>query len=209
MKVLLVSASPRHKGNTYTAVSEVAKTLMQDGIEAEVVEIGTKPVGGCIACNWCKQHAEEHRCAFNNDCVNAISAKAEEADAFVFGAPVYYGQPNGSALSLVQRLLYSNGAAFSYKPVASVCVCRRGGADTSYQTLNMMFEMMSMPIVTSQYWNIAYGREPGQTAQDVEGMQTMRTLAHNMSWMLKKIHGVPTGERPDKEPAWTPMNFIR
>ncbi len=209
MKVLLVSASPRHKGNTYTALSEVAKTLMQDGIEAEVVEIGTKPVGGCIACNWCKQHAEEHRCAFNNDCVNAISAKAEEADAFVFGAPVYYGQPNGSALSLVQRLLYSNGAAFSYKPVASVCVCRRGGADTSYQTLNMMFEMMSMPIVTSQYWNIAYGREPGQTAQDVEGMQTMRTLAHNMSWMLKKIHGVPTGERPDKEPAWTPMNFIR
>ncbi len=209
MKVLLVSASPRHKGNTYTALSEVAKTLMQDGIEAEVVEIGTKPVGGCIACHWCKQHAEEHRCAFNNDCVNAISAKAEEADAFVFGAPVYYGQPNGSALSLVQRLLYSNGAAFSYKPVASVCVCRRGGADTSYQTLNMMFEMMSMPIVTSQYWNIAYGREPGQTAQDVEGMQTMRTLAHNMSWMLKKIHGVPTGERPDKEPAWTPMNFIR
>ncbi len=209
MKVLLVSASPRHKGNTYTALSEVAKTLMQDGIEAEVVEIGTKPVGGCIACNWCKQHAEEHRCAFNNDCVNAISAKAEEADAFVFGAPVYYGQPNGSALSLVQRLLYSNGTAFSYKPVASVCVCRRGGADTSYQTLNMMFEMMSMPIVTSQYWNIAYGREPGQTAQDVEGMQTMRTLAHNMSWMLKKIHGVPTGERPDKEPAWTPMNFIR
>ena len=209
MKVLLVSASPRHKGNTYTALSEVAKTLMQDGIEAEVVEIGTKPVGGCIACNWCKQHAEEHRCAFNNDCVNAISAKAEEADAFVFGAPVYYGQPNGSALSLVQRLLYSNGAAFSYKPVASVCVCRRGGADTSYQTLNMMFEMMSMPIVTSQYWNIAYGREPGQTAQDVEGMQTMRTLAHNMSWMLKKIHGVPTGERPDKEPAWTPKNFIR
>lgn len=204
MKVLLVSASPRHKGNTYTALSEVAKTLMQDGIEAEVVEIGTKPVGGCIACNWCKQHAEEHRCAFNNDCVNAISAKAEEADAFVFGAPVYYGQPNGSALSLVQRLLYSNGAAFSYKPVASVCVCRRGGADTSYQTLNMMFEMMSMPIVTSQYWNIAYGREPGQTAQDVEGMQTMRTLAHNMSWMLKKSTACLPANAPTRSPRGLP-----
>lgn len=93
MKVLLVSASPRHKRNTYTALSEVAKTLEQDGIEAEVVEIGTKPVGGCIACNWCKQHAEEHRCAFNNDCVNAISAKAEEADAFVFGARSITGNP--------------------------------------------------------------------------------------------------------------------
>ncbi len=209
MKVLLVSASPRHEGNTYTALSEVAKTLEQDGIEAEVVEIGTRPIGGCIACNWCKEHAEEHRCAFNNDRVNDISAKAEGADAFVFGAPVYYGQPNGSALSLIQRLLYSNGAAFTYKPVASVCVCRRGGADTAYQTLNMMFEMMNMPIVTSQYWNIAFGREPGQAARDIEGMQTMRTLAHNMSWILKKFHGVPTNERPDKEPAWTPMNFIR
>ncbi|HBN46212.1 MAG TPA: flavodoxin family protein [Prevotella sp.] len=209
MKVLLVSASPRRKGNTYTALCEVAKTLEQDGIEAEVVEIGTKPVRGCIACNWCKQHADEHRCAFEDDMVNEISAKAEKADAFVFGAPVYYGQPNGSALSLIQRLLYSNGAAFVYKPVANVCVCRRGGADTAYQTLNMMFEMMNMPIVTSQYWNIAYGREPGQTAQDIEGMQTMRTLAHNLSWILKKFHGVPTGERPDKEAAWTPMNFIR
>lgn len=209
MKVLLVSASPRRKGNTYTALSEVAKTLEQDGVETEIVEIGAKPIRGCIACCWCKQHAEEHRCAFDDDMVNAISAKAQDADAFVFGSPVYYGQPNGSALSLIQRLLYSNGAAFTYKPVASVCVCRRGGADTAYQTLNMMFEMMNMPIVTSQYWNIAYGREPGQTAQDIEGMQTMRTLAHNMSWMLKKFHNVPTGKRPEKEAEWTPMHFIR
>ncbi len=209
MKVLLVSASPRRQGNTYTALSEVAKTLEQDGIEAEVVEIGAKPIRGCIACNKCRQDANNHRCAFDDDMVNTISAKAEMADAFVFGSPVYYGQPNGSALSLIQRLLYSNGGAFSYKPVASVCVCRRGGADTAYQTLNMMFEMMNMPIITSQYWNIAYGREPGQAAQDIEGMQTMRTLAHNMSWILKKFHGVTTTERPEKESAWTPLNFIR
>lgn len=209
MKVLLISASPRRKGNTFTALSEVAKTLEQDGIEAEVVEIGSKPIRGCIACNQCRLHADVHRCAFGDDMVNAISCKAEEADAFVFGSPVYYGQPNGTALSLIQRLLYSNGQAFSYKPVASVCVCRRGGADTAYQTLNMMFEMMNMPIVTSQYWNIAYGREPGQAAQDIEGMQTMRTMAHNLSWMLKKFHGVPTGERPDKETEWMPMNFVR
>ncbi len=209
MKVLLVSTSPRRKGNTYTVLEEVAETLMDDGVETEIIEIGTKPIRGCIACNWCKEHADKHRCTFNDDIVNLISEKAADADAFVFGAPVYYGQPNGSALSLIQRLLYSNGAAFSYKPVASVCVCRRGGADTAYQTLNMMFEMMNMPIVTSQYWNIAYGREPGQTAQDIEGLQTMRTMAHNMSWILKKFHGVPTGERPNKEPVWTPMHFIR
>ena len=208
MKVLLVSASPRREGNTFTALSEVAKTLNQEGIETEIIEIGSKPIGGCIACNWCKQHPEEHRCAFNNDMVNTISAKAMEADAFVFGAPVYYGQPNGSAVSLIQRLLYSNGAAFSYKPVASVCVCRRGGADTSYQSLNMMFEMMNMPVVTSQYWNIAYGAGKGEVKKDAEGMQTMRTLATNMAFLLQKIHaGGNSAPQRDERPTFT--NFIR
>ncbi len=209
MKVLLVSGSPRRGGNTLTALAEVKKTLEQDGIETELIEMGAKPVRGCIACNWCKKHPEAHRCVFDDDLTNKLSAKAAAADGFVFGAPVYYGVPNGSVLALIQRMLYSNGAAFQYKPVANVCVCRRGGADVSYQTLNMMFEMCNMPIVTSQYWNIAYGREPGQAAQDVEGMQTMRTLAHNLSWMLKKFHDVPTTERPEREPTWTPMHFIR
>ena len=209
MKVLLISASPRNGGNTFIALSEVQKTLEKDGIETELIQIGAKPVRGCIACNWCKSHPEAARCVFDDDIVNGISAKAKEADAFVFGAPVYYGVPNGSAISLVQRLLSSNGQAFKYKPVANVCICRRGGADVSYQTMNMMFEMMSMPVVTSQYWNIAYGREKGQAAQDVEGMQTMRTLAHNMSWMLKKFHDEPAGDRPEQELPWTPMHFIR
>ncbi len=209
MKVLLVSASPRRNGNTFIALSEVAQTLEKDGIETEIVQIGAKPIRGCIACNWCKNHPDEHRCVFDDDITNKISAKAINADAFVFGAPVYYGVPNGSAIALIQRLLYSNGAAFQYKPVANVCVCRRGGADVSYQTMNMMFEMMNMPIVTSQYWNIAYGREPGQAKQDIEGMQTMRTLAHNMSWMLKKFHNEPTNDLPDHSEPWTPMHFIR
>lgn len=208
MKVLLVSASPRRGGNTFTALHEVEKTLQQDGIETELVEIGAKPVRGCIACNWCKNHPDEHRCTFDDDITNKISAKAQDADGFVFGAPVYYGVPNATALALIQRLLYSNGGAFRYKPVANVCVCRRGGADVAYQTMNMMFEMCNMPIVTSQYWNIAYGREKGETARDVEGMQTMRTLAHNMSWMLKKFHNVETTDRPESEP-WAPMHFIR
>ena len=208
MKVLLVSASPRRGGNTFTALSEVQQTLEKDDIETEMVEIGAKPIRGCIACGWCKAHPEEHRCTFDDDITNKIAAKAMDADAFVFGAPVYYGVPNATAMALIQRLLYSNGDAFRYKPVANVCVCRRGGADVAYQTMNMMFEMCNMPIVTSQYWNIAYGREKGEAAQDVEGMQTMRTLAHNMSWMLKKFHGVETTDKPASEP-WAPMHFIR
>lgn len=209
MKVLLVSASPRHNGNTFIALSEAAKALEQDGIETEIVQIGTKPIRGCVACNWCKTHSDEHRCVFDDDITNKISAKAMEADGFVFGAPVYYGIPNGSVIALIQRLLYSNNSSFQNKPVANVCVCRRGGATVSYQTMNMMFEMCNMPIVTSQYWNIVYGREKGQAAMDVEGLQTMRIMAHNMSWMLKKFHDVPTTALPQREQEWTPMHFIR
>lgn len=209
MKVLLVSASSRIGGNTFTALSEVATTLEQEGIQTEIIEIGPKPIRGCIACQWCKNHPEEKRCVFNDDITNHISAKAADADGFVFGAPVYYGQPNGSALCLIQRMLYSNGASLMYKPVANVCICRRGGADTSLQSMNTMFEMCNMPIVTSQYWNIAYGRDKGEVTRDVEGMQTMRTLAHNMAWMLKKFHGVDTTDLPERESPWQPMNFIR
>lgn len=209
MKVLLVSASPRVNGNTFTALSEVAKVLVQEGITTEIIEIGAKPIRGCIACQWCKKHPEEHRCVFNDDLANEISAKAADADAFIFGAPVYYGQPNGSALCLIQRMLYSNVAAFMYKPVANVCICRRGGATSSLQTMNSMFEMCNMPVVTSQYWNIAYGREKGEVSQDLEGMQTMRNMAHNMAWMLKKFHGIETGATPERELPWQAMNFIR
>lgn len=209
MKVLLVSTSPRTGGNTFIALREVAKTLEQGGISTEIVEIGTKPIRGCIACMWCKNHPDEKRCVFDDDITNRISAKAADADGFVFGTPVYYGQPNGSALCLVQRMLYSNVAAFMYKPVANVCICRRGGADTSLQSMNTMFEMCNMPIVTSQYWNIAYGREKGEVSRDAEGMQTMRTMAHNMAWMLKKFHGVDTDATPVRELPWQPTNFIR
>ncbi len=209
MKVLLVSTSPRIKGNTYTALSEAAKTLEAEGIATEIIEIGTKPIRGCIACQWCKKHPEEKRCVFDDDITNRISAKAAAVDGFIFGTPVYYGQPNGSALCLIQRMLYSNVAALMYKPVANVCICRRGGADSALQSMNAMFEMCNMPIVTSQYWNIAYGREKGEVSQDLEGMQTMRTMARNMAWMLKKFHGVATTPTPIQELPWQPMHFIR
>ena len=206
MKVLLINGSPRAKGNTSIALAEVAKQLEKNGIDSEVVWIGNKPIRGCIACNKCKQNPGA--CVFNDDVCNSISAKFAECDALIVGSPVYWGQPNGALLSIIQRAFYSNGANIAGKPAASIAVCRRGGATASFETLNMPFQMMNMPVVTSQYWNIVYGREEGQAALDTEGMQTMRTMANNMAWLLKKIHANGTPDYPERE-EWQPMHFIR
>ena len=131
-----------------------------------------------------------------------------DCDGLILGSPVYWGQPAGPLLSLQQRMLVAGKPYFVGKPAAAVCLCRRGGATAAFQTLQMPFQMLNMPIVTSQYWNIAYGREEGQVAQDVEGLQTMRTLANNMAWLLKKIKGIETTDVPEYEP-WTPLSFIR
>ena len=207
MKVLMINGSPRKQGNTFVALSEAAKTLEQQGIETEIVHIGVKPIRGCIACGQCKAK-QLSKCAFDDDVCNSISAKLDGADALIVGSPVYYGQPNGAVLSLIQRMFISAGAKVQNKPAAAVCVCRRGGATAAYQTLNMPFQMMNMPVVTSQYWNIVYGREEGQAALDTEGMQTMRTMANNMAWLLKKIHANSNPDYPERE-AWQPLNFIR
>ena len=204
MKVLLINGSPRKNGNTFVALSEAAKTLEKHGLETEIVHIGVKPVRGCIACGQCIMKQLE-RCVFDDDICNRITEKLKESDALIVGSPVYYGQPNGSVLSLVQRMFFSAGKYAKNKPAAAVCVCRRGGSTAAFQTMNMAFEMMNMPVVTSQYWNIAYGREPGQAALDVEGMQTMRTMARNMACLLKALQGQA---KPDHESV-TPMNFIR
>ena len=204
MKVLMINGSPRKKGNTATALAEVAKQLDKLGIESETVWIGTGPVRGCIACNACRQRAGG--CAFEDDVCNGISEKMNGADALIVGSPVYYGQPNGALLAVLQRMLYSNGGAFKGKPAAAVAVCRRGGATAAFQTLNMPFQMLNMPVVTSQYWNIVYGREPGQAALDAEGMQTMRTLANNMAAVLRATGGKPA---PGSDEPWDPMHFIR
>ena len=207
MKVLLINGSARRKGNTYTALGEVAKQLEKNGIEAEIVQIGAKPVRGCVACSQCKTKGLG-KCVFDDDICNQVAAKMAEADALIVGSPVYYGQPNGSVLSLMQRLFYSAGETVRNKPAAAVCVCRRGGATAAFQTLNMPFQMMNMPVVTSQYWNIVYGASEGQAALDTEGMQTMRTLADNMAWMLKKIHASGNPDYPERE-LWQMMNFVR
>lgn len=207
MKVLLINGSPRKQGNTFLALSEVAKTLEEQGIEAEIVHIGVKAVRSCIACGQCKTK-QLGRCVFDDDVCNRVVEKLDTADALVVGSPTYYGQPNGGVLSLVQRMFFSAGSKVQDKPAAAVCVCRRGGSTAAFQTMNMAFEMMNMPVVTSQYWNIVYGREEGEAALDVEGMQTMRTLGRNMAWLLKKIHANGTPGHPEREP-WAPMHFIR
>ena len=205
MRVLIINGSPRLKGNTSTALAEIAKTLGKEGIDSETVWIGNMPVRGCIACNLCGK--KPGACVFNDDICNEISAKYASADALIVGSPVYYGQPNGALLSIIQRSFYSNGENIAGKPAAAVAVCRRGGASAAFETLNLPFQMMNMPVVGSQYWNIVYGREPGQASFDQEGLQTMRTLAHNMAWLLKATGGKPAPGRGDE--PWTPTHFIR
>lgn len=207
MKVLLINGSPRKEGNTATALAEVANQLEKEGIESETVWIGNKPIRGCAACGQCTAKGLG-RCVFDDDICNRISEKFADANALIVGSPVYYGQPNGALLSVIQRAFYSNGANISGKPAASIAVCRRGGATAAFECLNMPFQMMNMPIVTSQYWNIVYGRTPGEAALDKEGMQTMQTLARNMAWLLKSTNGEKAPGRPTDEP-WDAMHFIR
>ena len=208
MKVLLINGSPRREGNTSVALKEIAQQLERQGVDSEIVWIGNKAVRGCIACGACKVNAD-NRCVYGDeDVTNEVIAKMAECDAIILGSPVYWGQPSGQLLCLQQRMLYAGGSQFQGKPAAAVCVCRRGGATAAFQALQMPFQMCNMPLVGSQYWNIAYGLEEGESVRDTEGMQTMRTLANNMAWLLKKTHGEATTDAPERE-AWEPMHFIR
>ena len=195
MKVLLLNGSANKNGNTFTALSEIAKQLKKNGVESEIMQMGNKPVRGCIACGQCQAKQLGH-CVFDDDVCNRIVEKLNEADALIVGS-----------MAVLQRAFFS-GANVQNKPAAAVAICRRGGATAAYQTMNMIFEMMNMPVVTSQYWNIAYGLAPGEATQDTEGMQTMRTLADNMAWLLKKIHANGNPDYPERE-EWQGMNFIR
>ena len=205
MKVLLINGSPKENGNTQLALSEVSRTLNEEGIETETISIGKRAVQGCIACGMCGRTG---KCTFNDELYSKVMRVVKDGiDGLIVGSPVYYGGPNGSLCALLDRVFYSLGSHLHYKPGASVVVCRRGGATAAFDRLNKYFTMMNMPIVSSQYWNLVYGQTPGQAAQDEEGMQTMRTLAHNMAWMLRKLS---TGEGKIAEPeqrVWT--NFIR
>lgn len=204
MKVLLVNGSPHREGNTFIALSEVAETLRMLGDEAEIVWIGNRPVRGCIACGSC---AKTGKCAFDDDVMPEILAKAAEADGIVVGSPVYYAGPNGALCAVLDRMFYSGGRFLQRKPAAAVVVCRRGGASAAFDRLNKYFTMSNMPVVPSQYWNSVHGHKPGEAAQDAEGLQTMRTLSRNMHWML---HGLDAGMADSVNPEPRERtNFIR
>ena len=203
-KVLLINGSPRPDGNTFCALQEIEKQLKKHGIGTEIFQIGSRPVRMCINCGGCRRNNGKG-CLFTDDPCNEIARKIAESDAVVIGTPVYYGQPNGGILAVMQRLFYSSGHLVQNKPAAAVAICRRGGATATLQTMNMMFEMMNMPVVTSQYWNIAYGAGKGEVKLDREGMQTMRTLGNNMAWLLWMMDG----SSPEREEKAEFMNFIR
>ncbi len=205
MKALLINGSARANGNTRIALEEVGKTLKENGVDYEIVGIGAKPVHGCIACGRCR---EIGRCVFDDDPCNLFAEKLATSDALIVGTPTYYGQPNGALLAVMQRLFYSRSDLAMNKPAAGIAVCRRGGATAALQSLTMMFQLQHMPMVTSQYWNIVYGRAEGEAALDTEGMQTMRTLGSNMAFLLKRIHSSSPIQYPEREP-WDPMHFIR
>ncbi len=205
IKVLMINGSPRRDGNTFIALKEVESQLTKHGIETEILQIGNGAVNMCINCGNCRN--TDDGCVFDEDICNTIATKMKTADAMIVGSPVYYGQPNGGILAVMQRLFYSSGQVVKDKPAAAIAICRRGGATAALQTLNMMFEMMNMPVVTSQYWNIAYGSSKGEVKLDTEGMQTMRTLGNNMAWLLEKIHAGGK-DAPERERGIY-MNFIR
>lgn len=184
MKILLINGSPKKEGNTFIALSEVQKTLETEGIETELIHIGHKAIHGCIACGKCR---ELGRCAFD-DCVNEVAAKLNDADGIVIGSPVYYASPAGTLLSFLDRLFYSVPFDLSMKVGAAVAVARRGGTTATFDVLNKYFTINNMPVVSSQYWNNVHGRVPGEAQQDAEGLQTMRQLARNMSFLVKSIH---------------------
>lgn len=207
MKVLLINGSPHEKGCTYTALSEVAKSLESCGVEAEIVHIGTAPVQGCIACGGC---AKTGRCAYTKDKLNEIMEIAEKADGLIVGSPVHYAAAAGAVSSLLDRMFTAIPDKLAYKPAACVVSCRRGGASAAFDELNKYFTINKMPVVASQYWNSVHGACPEDVLKDEEGLQIMRVLGRNMAWLLKcieagKAAGVPMPEQ--EEHLWT--SFIR
>ena len=205
MKVLLVNGSPRINGNTAMALAEMEKVFLEEGIEVVNLHVGNKDVRGCIACGKC---GELGKCVFD-DVVNEGAALFEECDGMVVGSPVYYASANATLTAFLDRVFYSSRFDKTMKVGASVVIARRGGCSASMDQLNKYFSISGMPIASSQYWNSVHGGAPGEAGQDAEGMQTMRVLARNMSFLIKSIAlGKEKFGLPEKEKrVWT--NFIQ
>jgi len=199
-KVLLLNGSPNEGGCTATALREMITVFEKEGIETELIQVGKKAIRGCIACGACEKLG---KCVFDDDLVNEVGAKFKEADGLVVGSPVYYASPNGTVLALMDRIFYSSNYPKHMKVGAAVVSARRGGNTASFDVLNKYFSISGMPIATSTYWNQVHGFTAEDVLKDKEGLQTMRNLAHNMSFMIKAIgdakekYGMPEVERGD------------
>lgn len=205
MKVILINGSPNAKGCTYTALEEVSKTLNIEGIETEIIHVGHKDIRGCIGCRQCKSIK---KCVFD-DLVNEVAPKFKECDGIIIGSPVYFASANGTLVSFIDRLFYSMTEDKTMKVGAAVVSCRRGGNSATFDELNKYFTISGMPVVSSQYWNMVHGNSPEEVKQDLEGLQTMRTLGRNMAFLIKSIQlGKEQFGLPEKE-EHTFTNFIR
>lgn len=205
MKVLLINGSPHAKGNTYVALHEMEKVFSQEGVETELLHVGGKSIRGCIACRAC---AKTGKCVFD-DAVNELAPKFEVCDGMVVGSPVYYASANATLIAFLTRLFFSTHFDKTMKVGAAVAAARRGGLSSTFDELNKFFTISGMPVASGQYWNSIHGREPGEAEQDTEGLQGMRTLARNMTFLMKSIAlGKEAYGLPEKE-ALQPMNFIR
>ena len=204
MKVLLVNGSPHKEGCTNRALKEVSLTLSKNGIESEIVWIGTK-TNGCVVCGGCK---ETHKCVID-DAANIISEKMAECDGLIIGSPVYYSSPNGALLAILDRL-FGFCPYLAHKPAAAIASARRGGTSATIDAINKYFTIRQMPVVSSTYWNMVHGSTPSDVEKDKEGLQTMRNLAQNMAWLIKCINAgkeagidIPTAETGER------TSFIR
>lgn len=208
MKVLLFNGSPKENGCTFTALSEIAETLNNEGVATEIFHVGNDAIQSCIDCRHCR---EVGKCVFENDVVSAALEKAREADGFVFGSPVYYAAASGQITSFMNRLFFSSKGVFTHKPGAAVVCCRRAGSTAALEQLNKYFVISQMLLVGSQYWPMAHGNTPDEIRQDLEGLQTMRVLGRNLAWVMKCLNaGKESGiQLPAAEDVrhWT--NFIR
>ena len=205
MKVLMLNGSPRPEGNTSAALREMERIFQTEGVETEIIQVGGMDIRGCVACGAC---AKLGKCAFD-DIVNELASKFESCDGMVVGSPVYYASANATLVALLTRLFYSTPFDKTMKVGAGVVVARRGGLSSTFDELNKFFTISGMPVASGQYWNSVHGRLPGEAAQDAEGLQTMRTLARNMAFLMKSIAlGKEQYGLPEKEPRQV-TNFIR
>lgn len=210
MKILLINGSPHAHGCTYRALSEMEHILHEEGLETEIIQLGTAPIRGCTGCGACAK-MKRNRCVYDDDLVNRVLEKCEGADGFVFGSPVHYASAGGTITSLMDRIFYCGSRVMRAKPACAIVSARRAGTTAALDQLNKYFTISGMPIAPSQYWPMVHSNTPEQVAEDEEGLQIMRQLARNLAWMVKsfalaKEHGIEP-PKPEAQRKWT--NFVR